>query len=67
MYKLIIYLNNTDPLPNIGDTFEITKLEDGEHDKFSIPYVVATLQPVQKNKSTNSGTPDYIKRMMGEL
>ena len=48
VYKLNILLNSNDPLPNIGDLFEIVTIEDGNFGKFDIPYVTVTLKKVNK-------------------
>ena len=47
MYKLTIHLNIFDPLPQVGDMFEIVALEDGEYAS-QRPYVIATLEPIKK-------------------
>ena len=47
MYKLTIHLNIFDPLPQVGDMFEIVALEDGEYAS-QRPYVIATLEPIEK-------------------
>jgi hypothetical protein len=54
MYKLTIVLKEDAPLPKVGDTFRIVMLEDGDFDKFDIPYVVATLEPVDKDFYSDS-------------
>ena len=46
-YQLKIHLNIFDPLPQVGDKFEITSLEDGVYAS-DRPYVIATLEPVDK-------------------
>jgi hypothetical protein len=67
MYKLVIYLDTTDPLPGIGDLLEIVSIEDGNYNKFDIPYVVATLKPSKESTSNYNRFLDNITRMMGEL
>lgn len=46
MYKITIHLDAKNPIPQIGDKFEIISIEDGEYSS-KIPYVIATLQPVE--------------------
>ena len=45
-YQLTIHLDAADPLPELGDMFEIVVLEDGEYSS-QRPYVIATLQPAE--------------------
>ena len=49
MYKLTVMLVGNSPLPQIGDRFEVVMIEDGNFNKFDVPYIIATLEPIKED------------------
>ena len=45
-YQLVIYLDADQPIPEPGDLLQIVSMEDGNYNKFDIPYVTVTLKPI---------------------
>ena len=50
MYRLIVYLDYPQPIPQLGDSLKIVSIEDHDDYKQSRPYIIATLEPTNENK-----------------